>query len=86
MDAMVTVNIERMICELTLQSGDKESALAQLAHLVALPYGSYSMPFGVSLVGVSYGDLKFNPLWDPLRGDPRFEKLIEEVKKPVALN
>src|SRR5438874_5015247 len=85
MDAMVTVNIERMICELTLQSGDKESALAQLARLVALPYGSYSMPFGVSLVGVSYGDLKFNPLWDPLRGDPRFEKLIEESKKPVAL-
>ena len=85
-DAMVTVNIERMICEFTLQSGDKELALAQLAHLVALPYGSYSMPFGVSLVGVSYGDLKFNPLWDPLRGDPRFEKLVEEVKKPVALN
>ena len=84
-DAMVTVNIERMICEFTLQSGDKESALAQLAHLVALPYGSYSMPFGVSLVGVSYGDLKFNPLWDSLRGDPRFEKLVEEVKKPVAL-
>jgi TolB-like protein/Tfp pilus assembly protein PilF/tRNA A-37 threonylcarbamoyl transferase component Bud32 len=84
-DAMVTVNIERMICEFTLQSGDKESALAQLAHLVALPYGSYSMPFGVSLVGVSYGDLKFNPLWDSLRGDPRFEKLVEEVKRPVAL-
>jgi len=84
-DAMVTVNIERMICELTLQSGDKESALAQLARLVALPYGSYSMPFGVSLVGVSYGDLKFNPLWDPLRGDPRFEKLLEESKKPVAM-
>ena len=85
MDAMVTVNIERMICELTLQSGDKESALAKLARLVALPYGSYSMPFGVSLVGVSYGDLKFNPLWDPLRGDSRFEKLVEESKKPVAL-
>jgi len=23
--------------------------------------------------------------WDPLRGDPRFEKLVEESKKPVAL-
>ena len=26
-----------------------------------------------------------NPEWDPLRGDPRFEKLVEESKKPVAL-
>jgi len=26
-----------------------------------------------------------HPFWDPLRGDPRFEKLVEESKKPVAL-
>jgi len=25
------------------------------------------------------------PFWDPLRGDPRFEKLVEEAKLPVAL-
>jgi len=29
--------------------------------------------------------LKLLPFWDPLRGDPRFEKLVEEAKKPVAL-
>jgi hypothetical protein len=23
------------------------------------------------------------PLWDPLRGDPRFEKIVEEAKQPV---
>jgi TolB-like protein/Tfp pilus assembly protein PilF/tRNA A-37 threonylcarbamoyl transferase component Bud32 len=38
-----------------------------------------------SWFGLSYGDLHLNPDWDPLRGDPRFERLIEEVKKPVAL-
>jgi hypothetical protein len=27
---------------------------------------------------LSYGRLKLLPYWDPLRGDPRFEKLIAE--------
>ena len=34
---------------------------------------------------LSYGQLRLHPFWDPLRGDPRFEKLVEESKKPVAL-
>jgi len=25
---------------------------------------------------VSYGALKLLPLWDPLRGDPRFEQIV----------
>ena len=29
--------------------------------------------------GVSYGDLKLNPAWDPLRTDPRFEKLLAQL-------
>jgi len=29
--------------------------------------------------GPSYGDLRLNPLWDPLRGDPRFEKIIADL-------
>jgi hypothetical protein len=33
----------------------------------------------------SYGELKLDPLWDPLRGDPRFEQIVEEAKKPVPL-
>ena len=36
-----------------------------------------------SWFGLSYGDLRLNPDWDQLRGDPRFEKLVEESKKPV---
>jgi serine/threonine-protein kinase len=27
----------------------------------------------------SYGDLRLNPFWDPLRSDPRFEKLVASL-------
>ena len=53
--------------------GDKDLACEQLAIAIRTPSG------------LTYGQLKLLPFWDPLRGDPRFEKLIEEAKKPVAL-
>jgi serine/threonine-protein kinase len=28
---------------------------------------------------LSYGSLRLHPYWDPLRGDPRFEKLVESL-------
>jgi hypothetical protein len=30
--------------------------------------------------GVHYGDLKLDPVWDSLRGDPRFEKIVASLK------
>jgi TolB-like protein len=29
--------------------------------------------------GVTYGELKLDPFWDPLRGDPRFEKIVASL-------
>ncbi len=29
--------------------------------------------------GIYYGELKLDPYWDPLRKDPRFEKLLAEL-------
>ncbi len=57
-------------------AGDKELALQQLEAGLRAPAASYML---------SYGALKLHPLWDPLRGDPRFEKLVEEAKQPLAL-
>ena len=54
-------------------SGDRDHAIELLQKLLTMP--GYT----------NYGRLKLHPLWDPLRGDPRFEKLLEESKKPVAL-
>ena len=53
--------------------GDKDLAFEQLDSIIRLPSP------------LSYGGLKLFPWWDPLRGDPRFEKILEEAKQPVAL-
>jgi hypothetical protein len=29
--------------------------------------------------GVTYGDLKLDPQWDSLRGDPRFDKIVASL-------
>ncbi len=44
--------------------GEKDRALEQLALSAKLPSG------------VTYGELKLSPQWDPLRGDPRFESIV----------
>jgi serine/threonine-protein kinase len=53
--------------------GEKDLAFEQLATAIRTPSG------------LSYGQLKLLPFWDPLRDDPRFEKLLEEAKKPIEL-
>ena len=51
-------------------AGDKELALQQLEAGLRAPQASLML---------SYGALKLFPLWDPLRGDPRFEKIVESL-------
>ena len=45
-------------------SGDRDRALELLQKLLTMP--GYT----------NYGRLKLHPLWSPLRGDPRFEKIV----------
>jgi eukaryotic-like serine/threonine-protein kinase len=49
-------------------TGDKDRAIEQLAEVAKLPGGH-----------VTYGHLRLNPLWDPLRGDPRFEAILASL-------
>ena len=53
--------------------GDKDAALAELARLLRTPYGEniYSAKYGLS--------------WFPLRGDPRFEALVNDPKNNAPL-
>jgi tetratricopeptide (TPR) repeat protein len=47
--------------------GEKDSALEQLDLSVKNPGG------------ISYGELKFQPYWDSLRSDPRFQKILDSL-------
>ena len=72
-DAIKGAHIIQFFSMIAAWIGDKDLACEQLA--TALLYPSL----------LSYGELKLQPWWDPLRGDPRFEKLVEESKEPVAI-
>jgi adenylate cyclase len=54
----------------TAWAGEKELALQQLELGVRAPSASLAL---------SYGALKLLPFWDPLRGDPRFEKIVASL-------
>src|SRR4030095_923802 len=47
--------------------GEKDRALKRLDKAVHLP--GY----------LSYGQLRLDPIWDPLRGDPRFDKIVASL-------
>ena len=51
-------------------AGEKELALQQLEAGLRAPAASLML---------SYGALKLYPVWDPLRGDPRFEKIVASL-------
>jgi tetratricopeptide (TPR) repeat protein len=51
-------------------AGDKELALQQLETGLRAPSTSLML---------TYGALKLLPYWDPLRGDPRFEKIVQSL-------
>ena len=53
-----------IICTWT---GERELALEQLEALTKTP-GDHT-----------YGNLRLSPMWDPLRGDPRFEKIVASL-------
>jgi serine/threonine protein kinase/Tfp pilus assembly protein PilF len=68
-DALNKPLAEASLAIVEAQVGDIDSAISALPHLLEVPNGE------------TCGDLQLNPLWDPLRKDPRFRKLCQE-KQP----
>jgi TolB-like protein/thioredoxin-like negative regulator of GroEL len=77
-DALNVGGLAYLRARIAVYAGNKDSAVEQLATSSSNPVPG-NPPFAAT-----YGDLKLNPVWDPLRGDPRFEKIVTSLapKKP----
>ena len=66
-DAPHGADLVKYLAMIAAWIGDKDFACEQLAIAIRGPSS------------LSYGQLKLMPVWDPLRGDPRFEKIVASL-------
>jgi serine/threonine protein kinase/Tfp pilus assembly protein PilF len=62
-DALNSVRVREFLAIIYAWTGENDLACQQLAAATKFP------------ASASYGQLRLHPYWDPLRGDPRFEKI-----------
>ena len=72
-DAMVGVILITNLVRIYALTGEKDLALEQLDIVSKLPCGP------------TYGELRLDPYWDSLRGDPRFQKIVASLAPKKAL-
>ena len=66
-DAISGVALATNLAQIYTWTGEKDRAIEQIAAVERIPNS------------LSYGLLKLHPYWDPLRGDPRFEKIVASL-------
>ena len=73
-NASVAPEIATLLAVTYMWAGEREAALKQLADIARLPHSPTA------------GNLKLDPVWDEIRTDPRFNKLIAAAAEPVKLD
>jgi tetratricopeptide (TPR) repeat protein len=71
-DAVAGPMCEIRLAQVLAMTGDRDGAFDKLGKLVTLPFG------------LNFGDLKLNPMWDDLRDDPRFDRILAQSALPLA--
>jgi serine/threonine protein kinase/tetratricopeptide (TPR) repeat protein len=66
---------EEVLAVIQAMFGENDRAIPTLSRLLQTPYTSWL--YG-GLVPITPALLRLDPFWDPLRGDPAFQKLCEE--------
>jgi Flp pilus assembly protein TadD len=74
-DAVLGPGCEMRLAQVLAMTGDRDGAFDELGKLVKLPFSF-----------INYGDLKLNPMWDDLRDDPRFDRILAESALPLTAN
>jgi hypothetical protein len=77
-DAISVGGLACLRARIAVYAGNKDSVIEQLATATHNPVS------GGPGYCATYGDLKFKPVWDPLRGDPRFEKIVASLAPKPA--
>jgi TolB-like protein/Tfp pilus assembly protein PilF len=72
-DAVLGAELLRNLAVIYVWTGEKDLALKQLEDVLKIPGPT------------SYGQLRLFPWWDPLRDDPRFERLVSQAREPVQI-
>jgi TolB-like protein/class 3 adenylate cyclase len=71
-DASDSAELVKYLAMIAAWVGEKDLACEKLASIIHRPGP------------LTYGDLKLMPYWDPLRGDPRFEKIVASLAPKEA--
>src|SRR6184192_635819 len=67
-DAILGINFLVGLAQIEAHTGQSEEAVKILRQLLTIPAGEY----------ISVARLKIDPVWDPIRNDPGFQKLLSE--------
>jgi TolB-like protein/Tfp pilus assembly protein PilF len=75
-DALEKAGLQEQLALVQTSLGENSRAISTLAELLHTPYST-----GAGRTPITPALLRLDPIWDPLRGDPAFQKLCEE-KQP----
>jgi tetratricopeptide (TPR) repeat protein len=73
-DSLDGADVLYIYATICARTGERDLAIEELETLAKIP------------AGPSYGDIRLNPDWDPLRGDPRFEKIVASLAPKEIAN